>query len=87
MLLVVSVSISQNSKKQFFSGVGRFLPKYMKAVVMNVDEVIKKYVSVQRGTYRLLSEKTKEFLSSILSSKGIVPHSITSREKAPEELR
>ena len=54
---------------------------------MNVDEVIKKYVSEQRGTYRLLSEKTKEFLSSILSSKGIVPHSITSREKDPEKLR
>jgi len=54
---------------------------------MNVDEVIKKYVSEQRVTYRLLSEKTKEFLSSILTSKGIVPHSITSREKAPEELR
>jgi hypothetical protein len=26
------------------------LPKYMEAVVMNVDEVIKKYVSEQRGT-------------------------------------
>jgi len=59
----------------------------MKAVVMNVDEVIKKYVSEQRHTYRLLSEKTKEFLSTILSSKGIVPNSITSREKDPEELR
>lgn len=54
---------------------------------MNVDEVIKKYVSEQRGTYRLLSEKTKEFLSSILNSKGIVPHSIISREKDPEQLR
>jgi putative GTP pyrophosphokinase len=54
---------------------------------MNVDEVIKKYVSEQRGTYRLLSEKTKELLSSFLSSKGIVPHSITSREKDPEKLR
>jgi len=59
----------------------------MKAVLMNVDEVIKKYVSEQRGTYRLLSEKTKEFLSSILNSKGIVPHSIISREKDPEQLR
>jgi ppGpp synthetase/RelA/SpoT-type nucleotidyltranferase len=87
VLLVVSVSISQNSKKQFFSGVGRLLPKYREAVVMNVDEVIKKYVSEQRGTYRLLSKKTKEFLSTILSSNGIVPHSITSREKAPEDLR
>ena len=65
----------------------KVLPKYMEAVVMNVDEVIKKYVSEQRGTYRLLSEKTKEFLSSILSSEGIVPHSITTREKDPEELR
>ena len=63
------------------------LPKYMEAVVMNVDEVIKKYVLEQRDTYRLLSEKTKEFLSSILSSEGIVPHSITTREKDPEELR
>ncbi len=54
---------------------------------MNIDEVIKKYASEQRNTYRLLSEKTKEFLSYILSSKGIVPHSITSREKAPEDLR
>jgi ppGpp synthetase/RelA/SpoT-type nucleotidyltranferase len=54
---------------------------------MNIDEVIKKYVSEQRGTYRLLSEKIKEFLSSILMSKGIVPHSITSREKDPEALR
>jgi len=63
------------------------LPTYMKAVVMNVNEIVKKYVSEQRGTYRLLSEKTKEFLSSILSSKGIVPHSITSREKDPEKLR
>ena len=54
---------------------------------MNVDEIIKKYVSEQRGTYRLLSEKTKEFLSSTLHSKDIVPHSITSREKDPEELR
>lgn len=41
----------------------------------------------QRGTYRLLSEKIKEFVSSVLSSKGIVPHSITSREKDPEKLR
>jgi putative GTP pyrophosphokinase len=32
-------------------------------------------------------KKTKEFLSYLLSSKGIVPHSITNREKAPEELR
>jgi GTP pyrophosphokinase len=86
VLWVVSVSISQDSRKQF-SGVGRLLPKYLQAVVMNVDEVIKKYVSEQRGTYKLLSEKTKEFLSSILNSKGIVPHSITNREKAPEELR
>jgi len=54
---------------------------------MNVDEVIKKYVSEERSTYRLLSEKTKEFLSSLLSSRGIVPHSITSREKDPEKLR
>jgi GTP pyrophosphokinase len=54
---------------------------------MNVDEVIEKYVSEQRSTYKLLSEKTKEFLSSILSSKNIVPHSITSREKDPEGLR
>ena len=54
---------------------------------MNVDEVIKKYVSEQMGTYRLLSEKMKEFLLSILSSKGIVPHSITSRGKDPEKLR
>ena len=53
---------------------------------MNVDEVIKKYVSEQRSTYRLLSEKTKEFLLSILSSRGVVLHSITSREKDPEEL-
>jgi putative GTP pyrophosphokinase len=74
-------------RNNFFQLVGRILPKYMKAVVMNVDEVIKKYVSEQRGIYRLLSEKTKAFLLSILSSKGIVPHSITSREKDPEELR
>ena len=53
---------------------------------MNVDEVITKYVLEQRDTYRLLAERTKEFLSSILSSKDIVPHSITSREKDPEEL-
>jgi ppGpp synthetase/RelA/SpoT-type nucleotidyltranferase len=54
---------------------------------MNIDEVIIKYASEKRATYRLLSEKTKECLSSILISKGIVPHSITSREKDPEELR
>jgi ppGpp synthetase/RelA/SpoT-type nucleotidyltranferase len=54
---------------------------------MNIDEVIKKYVSEQRGTYRLLSEKTKESLSSILNTKGIVPHSITNREKDPAALR
>jgi hypothetical protein len=30
----------------------KVLPKYMEAVVMNVDEVIKKYVSEQRGTYK-----------------------------------
>jgi len=54
---------------------------------MNVDEVIRKYALEQRGSYRLLSQKTKEFLSSILRSKGIVPHSITSREKDPEDLR
>jgi ppGpp synthetase/RelA/SpoT-type nucleotidyltranferase len=54
---------------------------------MNIDEVIKKYVLEKRGAYRLLSEKTKEFISSILISKGIVPHSITNREKDPEELR
>jgi putative GTP pyrophosphokinase len=58
-----------------------------KQVVMNIDEVIKEYVSKQMGTYRLLSEKAKELLSSILSSEGIVPHSITSREKDPEKLR
>jgi putative GTP pyrophosphokinase len=54
---------------------------------MNIDEVIRQYASEQRDAYRLLSEKTKEFLSSILRSKSIVPHSITSREKDPEELR
>ncbi len=54
---------------------------------MNVDEVIKKYVAEQMGTYRLLSEKTQELLSSILSSNGIVSHSITNREKDPEKLR
>jgi len=59
----------------------------MKAFVMNVDEVIEKYVSEQRDTYRLLSEKARELLSTILSSSGIVPHSITNREKGPEELR
>jgi len=59
----------------------------VKAVIMNVDDVIKKYVSEQRDTYRLLAEKTKGFLSSILRSRNIVPHSITSREKAPEDLR
>ena len=59
----------------------------MKTLVMNVDEAIKKCVSEKRVTYRLLSEKTKGFLSSILSSKGIVPHAITSREKDPKELR
>jgi ppGpp synthetase/RelA/SpoT-type nucleotidyltranferase len=63
------------------------MPKYMKAFVMNVDEVIEKYVSEQRDTYRLLSEKARELLSTILSSSGIVPHSITNREKGPEELR
>ena len=87
MLLVVSVSISQNSWKLFVSAVDRLLPKYVKVADMNIDEVIKKYASEQRDTYRLLSEKTKEFLSFTLSSKGIVPHSITSREKEPEELR
>jgi len=75
------------TKNKIFPGVDPLLPKYMKAVIMNVDQEIKKYVSEQRGTYRLLSEKTKGFLSSILSSNGIVPHSITSREKDPEELR
>ena len=40
---------------------------------MNVDEVIKKYVLEQMGTYRLLSEKIKELLSSILASEGIAP--------------
>ena len=59
----------------------------MKAFVMNVDEVIEKYVSEQRDTYRLLSEKARELLSTILSSSGIVPHSITNRGKGPEELR
>ena len=54
---------------------------------MNVDEAVKKYVLEQMGTYRLLSEKTKQLLSSILASEGIVPHSITSREKDPEKLR
>ena len=54
---------------------------------MNIDEVIRQYASKQRDAYRLLSEKTKEFLSSLLRSKSIVPHSITSREKDPEELR
>jgi ppGpp synthetase/RelA/SpoT-type nucleotidyltranferase len=54
---------------------------------MKVDEVIKKYVSEQMNTYRLLSEKMKQLLSSILSAEGIVPHSITSREKDPEKLR
>jgi putative GTP pyrophosphokinase len=86
VFLVVSVSVSQDFRKQF-CGVGRFFLRFLKAVVMNVDEVIKKYVSEQRGSYKLLSEKTKEFLSSILGSKNIVPHSITSREKDPEELR
>ena len=65
----------------------KVLPKHMEAGVMNVDEVLKKYVSEQRDTCRILSERTKEFLSSILSSEGIVPHSITTREKDPEELR
>ena len=54
---------------------------------MNIDEVIGQYASEQKDAYRLLSEKTKKYLSSILRSKGIVPQSITSRAKDPEELR
>ncbi len=74
-------------KTKTLSGPGRLFATYMKSVVMNVDEVITKYISEQRDSYRLLSEKTKEFLLFILNSKGIVPHSISSREKDPEELR
>jgi ppGpp synthetase/RelA/SpoT-type nucleotidyltranferase len=90
VLLVFSFSIFsklQEAIVRIFSGVRPLLTKYREALVMNVDEVIKKYVSEQRDTYKLLSEKTKEFLLSILHSKSIVPHSITSREKDPEELR
>lgn len=54
---------------------------------MNVDEIIEKYVSEQMDKYKLFSEKVRELLSSMLSSRGIVTHSITSREKGPEELR
>ncbi len=54
---------------------------------MNIDEVIRKYVAEQMGTYHLLSGKTQELLSSVFSSKGIVSHSITNREKDPEKLR
>jgi len=54
---------------------------------MNVDEVVKKYAEEERGTYRLLAEKTNELLSSIFKAKGIVPHSITFREKEPGSLK
>lgn len=54
---------------------------------MNVDEVVKKYAEEERGTYRLLAEKTNELLYSIFKAKGIVPHSITFREKEPGSLK
>ena len=54
---------------------------------MDINEVIKKYSDEDRNTYRLLSEKTQELLSSILKDKGVVPHSITFREKDPESLK
>ena len=54
---------------------------------MNVDEAVKKYAEEERGTYRLLAEKTNELLSSIFKAKGIVPHSITFREKDPGSLK
>ena len=37
--------------------------------------------------YKPFSEKVRELLSSMFSSRGIVTHSIISREKGPEELR
>ena len=51
------------------------------------DDVIKKYASEQRSAYRLLAEKTKDYLSCVLTCQGIVPHSITGRAKDPELLR
>jgi ppGpp synthetase/RelA/SpoT-type nucleotidyltranferase len=54
---------------------------------MDLDELVKKYADQERSTYRLLAEKTHELLSSILKGKGIVPHSITFREKDPGKLK
>lgn len=54
---------------------------------MKTNDLIKKYVSDEQDRYRMLASKVQEVLSSILDSKGMVPHSITYRAKKPESLR
>lgn len=54
---------------------------------MEINDVIKKYLSDEQDRYKMLASKVHEVLFSILDSKGIVPQSITYRAKDSESLR
>jgi len=54
---------------------------------MNIDEVTAKYVTDFQPLYRLYATKVQELIDSILKANHITPHSVTSREKAPSNLR
>lgn len=53
---------------------------------MNTDQQIAKYVTELQPMYRLFATKVEELIRSILEANGIVPHSVTSREKTATGL-
>ncbi len=54
---------------------------------MDINESVSTYVTELQPMYRLFATKAQELVSSILKAKGIVPHSVTAREKDAASLK
>ncbi len=54
---------------------------------IDIDRVISTYAIDMQSNYKNFSVIIRELLTSILKSKDITPHSITSREKSPSSLK
>lgn len=54
---------------------------------MDVDAVVAEYTGTLQATYRLVAERVRDLLASVLEQEGIRIHSITARDKTPGSLK
>src|SRR4030042_2902391 len=54
---------------------------------MNIEQEITKYVTELQPIYKLFATKVEDLICSILKANLIIPHSVTSREKAATSIK